>query len=318
MNISVLQIFYNVCTSCLHHATKVLGILCVLSICTMYWIYFNVSGQPGQFTNRRELITNPHRWNVLQNVSQEKVWPRTFGETDDRILSQLRFMDYYASLPANRTMKRILRVGLMNFEGLPEGQEVFVNEKCPIQECTVTYSESESHLVDALLISEMSFYNWLHYLPKPPHQLWIAQHWESAGGGHDHFLTWLIGHNINWTVSYRRDSTLGISYGKYIRMSNVDTSPETVDYSKGKVKQVAWFVNNCRATNNRLEYAHELAKYIEVDIYGYCGTLTCNKSISEICHRLLDKYYRFYLAFENSNCKDYITEKLFHTALKYV
>jgi len=316
MNVSVLQIYYNVFRSCLHHARKVVGILCVLSICTMYRIYFDVSGQPGQFTNRRELITNPHRWNALQNVSHEKMWPRTVGETDDRILSQLRFMDYYASLPANRTMKRILRVGLMNFEGLPEGQEVFVTGKCPIQECSITSSEIESHLVDALLISEMSYFNWLRYLPKPPHQLWIAQHWESAV--HDRIFTWLVGRYINWTVSYRRDSTLGISYGKYARMTNMDISTQTVDYSKGKVKQVAWLVSNCHAKNNRFEYAHELAKYIEVDIYGYCGTLTCNRTGRESCHNRLVKYYRFFLAFENSNCKDYITEKLYHAGFTYV
>jgi len=316
MDISVLRIYYSVFASCLHHAKKVVGVLCIFSIYTMYWIYFNISGQPGQFTNRHEHITNPHRWNALLNVSHEMVWPRTVGETDDRIVSQLRFMDYYGSLPANRTMKRILRVGSFNFEELPEGQKAFVNGKCPIQECSITSSESESHLVDALLISEMSFFNWLHYLPKPPHQLWIAQHWESAV--HDRIFTWLVGRYINWTVSYRRDSTLAITYGKYAPVFNADTSQETVDYSKGKVKQVAWLVSNCSPKNNRLDYARELAKYIDVDIYGSCGTLTCNRTGPESCHNRLVKYYRFFLAFENSNCKDYITEKLYHAAFQYV
>jgi len=308
------QVYQSVSTSCLHHANKAVGILCVFSVCTVCWMYYNVPREPGQFFNRQVYITNSTRWNKLLNESHEMVWPRTVDETDDRIQVQLRFMDYYGSLPANRTMKHILRVGSFNFETLRLGQYQF--EKCPIQECTVTSDESVAHLVDALLISEMTVFNWLSYLPKPPHQLWIAQHWESAV--HDRIDARLISRYINWTVSYRRDSTLAISYGKYARTKDANSSQQTVDYSAGKIKQVAWLVSNCHAKNNRLEYAHELAKYIDVDIYGACGTKTCNRTGPESCHNLLVKQYRFFLAFENSNCKDYITEKLYHAALQYV
>jgi len=280
------------------------------------WLYFNVSGGLGQFLNRHVYIANAQRWHELLNGSHEMVWPRIFNETDDRILAQIRFMDYYGSLPANRTMKLILRVGLFNFEELRLGQYHFVSGKCPIQECSITSNDSESHLVDALLISEMSYFNYLHYLPKPLHQLWIAQHWESAM--HDRIDTSLVHQYINWTVSYRRDSTLAISYGKYAQTLSANSSQQIVDYSAGKTKQVAWLVSNCHAKNNRLEYAHELAKYIDVDIYGACGTKKCNRTGPESCHNLLVKQYRFFLAFENSNCKDYITEKLYHAALQYV
>lgn len=312
----VIHVYSNVSTSCLHHANKIVGFLCVLSIFTVYWTYYNTDDEINQVSNRHVIITNRHRWIELLNGSHDHVWPRMINETNDRIQDQIRFMEYYGSLPANRTIKYIFLVGRFNFEGVREGQYQFVNGKCPVQECILTFSDTMSHLADALLISEMSYFNWLEYLPKPKHQLWIAQHWESAV--HDRIVTWLVRRYINWTVSYRRDSTIAIGYSKYAHTMNADSSRQVIDYSAGKTKQVAWLVSNCYAKNNRLEYAHELAKYIDVDIYGACGSLSCDRTGPESCHNRLVKYYRFFLAFENSNCKDYITEKLYDAAFQYV
>ena len=69
----------------------------------------------------------------------------------------------------------------------------------------------------------------------------------------------------------------------------------------------------CR--NGRLQYATELSQYISVDIYGACGTMKCPRSESGNCNDLLRTKYKFYLAFENSNCEDYITEKFFVNGL---
>jgi glycoprotein 3-alpha-L-fucosyltransferase len=86
------------------------------------------------------------------------------------------------------------------------------------------------------------------------------------------------------------------------------------DYNANKTKKVAWFVSNCGARNGRLAYARELSKYISVDIYGSCGPLKCPRSDKK-CFELLDRDYKFYLAFENSNCRDYITEKFYVNGL---
>jgi glycoprotein 3-alpha-L-fucosyltransferase len=79
---------------------------------------------------------------------------------------------------------------------------------------------------------------------------------------------------------------------------------------------VGWFVSNCGEKNARQKYAKELQKYIPVDIYGMCGTKMCPRSTETECFEMLNRDYKFYLAFENSNCKDYITEKFFLNSLE--
>lgn len=59
----------------------------------------------------------------------------------------------------------------------------------------------------------------------------------------------------------------------------------------------------------------------QVDIYGQCGNKDCKKENqllhTEKCFEETLKKYKFYLAFENSNCKNYITEKFFVNGLSH-
>lgn len=121
---------------------------------------------------------------------------------------------------------------------------------------------------------------------------------------------------VNWTMTYRQDSDAVLPSEKWVYYNeSVKAKQPEKNYAKGKSKKVAWFVSNCWAKNDRAGYAKELKKYIDVDIYGRCGDKSCPREESK-CLELLKRKYKFYLAFENSNCRDYITEKLFVNALQ--
>ncbi len=66
-------------------------------------------------------------------------------------------------------------------------------------------------------------------------------------------------------------------------------------------------ISSCDALSKRLEYIEEMKKFISVDVYGKCGDFDCKDF--QCNKKLLAKKYKFYLAFENSLCNQYVTEK---------
>ncbi len=77
-----------------------------------------------------------------------------------------------------------------------------------------------------------------------------------------------------------------------------------------------WFVSHCETPSKREEFAKELEKHIDVDVFGECGSKYKNpgtdpcKGIkdwknSAECNINLFNSYKFYLAFENSLCDEY-------------
>lgn len=176
---------------------------------------------------------------------------------------------------------------------------------CPVNRCTLTDDKSRSPDADAIIYKD-HFTN-PGILPRPVTQIWLLYFLECPY----HTQSIRQADVFNWTATYRRDSTLVAPYEKWTYYKDaVHQHDQFVNYAANKTKKVAWFVSNCGSRNRRLDYARELSKYIQVDIYGTCGTFHCPRS-DQKCFELLERDYKFYLAFENSNCRDYITEKLF-------
>ncbi|XP_033126213.1 glycoprotein 3-alpha-L-fucosyltransferase A-like [Anneissia japonica] len=116
------------------------------------------------------------------------------------------------------------------------------------------------------------------------------------------------------TMTYLTASNITIPYSYYKPFAE-ETVSENRNFAKGKTKLIAWMGSNCREVFwPRLEFIKQLQAHISIDMYGKCGNLTCLPRLSEKCVYMLRKY-KFYLAFENSECHEYLTEKMWKTSL---
>lgn len=121
---------------------------------------------------------------------------------------------------------------------------------------------------------------------------------------------------FNWTMTYRLDSDIPFQYGRIIPTAEREIRKSPVNHARNKTRPVAWMSSHCHTHGGRENYVRQLSQFIDVDIYGHCGTLSCPRNESTWlsypqCYRLMESTYKFYLSFENSVCQDYVTEKFF-------
>ena len=87
------------------------------------------------------------------------------------------------------------------------------------------------------------------------------------------------------------------------------------DWTRGKSRLIAWVASNCdRTAWKRLDFVKALSKHVKVNMYGKCGNQQCQKG-TEKCEQIINSH-KFYLALENSECRDYITEKFWQSLWK--
>ncbi|XP_053212461.1 4-galactosyl-N-acetylglucosaminide 3-alpha-L-fucosyltransferase FUT6-like [Panonychus citri] len=141
-------------------------------------------------------------------------------------------------------------------------------------------------------------------------QTWILHHLESPVNTHRLSELTAFSNYIDCWSSYRVDSDFPTPYGFILpKDESFESDKINVTFSQ-KSRNVAWMVSRCRAESGRDEYVKELARYIDVDIYGECGPFKCPRSEGSHCYEYFEKKYRYYLSFENSICTDYYTEKI--------
>ncbi|KAM4719219.1 alpha-(1,3)-fucosyltransferase 7 [Anableps anableps] len=142
-------------------------------------------------------------------------------------------------------------------------------------------------------------------LPRPQGQRWAWLSLESPA--HNGNLQ-KFANIFNMTISYRRDADVTIPFGELLPLESKDNLVE--DRQINKTALACWVVSNYKNHHKRTQVYKELSATVHVEVYG-----RWNKSLlsSEDLLPTISRCY-FYLAFENSLAKDYITEKLWKNA----
>ncbi|XP_069479917.1 3-galactosyl-N-acetylglucosaminide 4-alpha-L-fucosyltransferase FUT3-like isoform X2 [Ambystoma mexicanum] len=144
--------------------------------------------------------------------------------------------------------------------------------------------------------------NDLPHWPQPLNQRWIWFNLESPV--HISYLD-RLDNMMNLTMTYRRDSDIFTPYGWAL----LSKEPQNFNIP-AKSRLVAWATSNWNPNLRRVHYYEELKKHLQVDVFG-----PGNLQLGRDEQTAVLSQYKFYLAFENSETRDYITEKLWNNAL---
>ena len=202
----------------------------------------------------------------------------------------------------NRSRKTILYWG--KYFGLNWGppSELTCSEIYP---CRFTNDANEYKNSDAVLYHGRSeVWGVAPLEQRPQGQIWIYYNQESPPHMGSFPDTPYI---INWTLTYIRTADLHQFYGEMRPGKFQGGFDPTKNYLEGKTKTAAAMISNC--VGHRMAFVRKLSQYIDVDVLGGCGHIKCKDCSEQL------KPYKFYLAFENNLCKDYVTEKFYVNSL---
>lgn len=193
--------------------------------------------------------------------------------------------------------------------------------------------QSSEWSFQVLIFYGSDFKKWDLPLPRYPKHKWVLFHEESMKNQ----LLFLFEENLqifNYSSTFSRYSDFPLLIDENASLKNmkslkyfVKTSEKNRLIRVRKLAPVLYIQSICSTTSGRDDYVTELMKYIPIDSYGEClnnKQLPINL-ISDYLNTISsDEFYhfiaryKFIIAYENSVCDDYLTEKFwrgFHTGV---
>ncbi len=171
--------------------------------------------------------------------------------------------------------------------------------------CVISHDHSRLNEADAVVFHIPNFKEFPSH--KRPGQLWVAMSMESDVNyplqTDPAFLK-----NFDLCMNYRLSSDVPMLYFHTEQIAQLVNTPK----EKTKSAPAVYFASHNLARNNRYELVGELMQHMQVDSYGKSQN-NCTVEIDTGRQTKLDTIgsYQFYLAFENSCCIDYVSEKMF-------
>lgn len=182
---------------------------------------------------------------------------------------------------------------------------------CRIPHCRFTTKTRELNTSKAVIFHHTRMPDYPP--PKPKDQKWIFTSKESPVYTHNTSLLREWNKKFDWIMSYRKDGDFYDGYGDLVQREH-SINKNYSDIFSHKKLDVSWAVSNCKSHSQREVYVRELMKYIPVTVFGKCGNRYCGPKTddeNDPCLHVVSHNFKFYLAFENSLCEDYTSEKFY-------
>ncbi|XP_055334042.1 glycoprotein 3-alpha-L-fucosyltransferase A-like, partial [Paramacrobiotus metropolitanus] len=198
---------------------------------------------------------------------------------------------------------------------LPKDRKIFQDLHCPVSNCKLTEDPQQYSRADAVIFhgpdlsvnipDKLPQQRWVFLTIEPPDELPNLQ-------SHRKLLDL-----IDWTSTYSSESDIRIVYGKFI---SGQPSPIQYPFSPTPQPRIAsQIVDECGTGNQRDLYLRTLTSQLGADkmrVFGQCGDGFCRDMTEAQCLEMVSRSYRFYLAFERTNCREYISEEFWRKALQ--
>uniref|UniRef100_A0A3P8ZUJ5 Fucosyltransferase n=1 Tax=Esox lucius TaxID=8010 RepID=A0A3P8ZUJ5_ESOLU len=187
---------------------------------------------------------------------------------------------------------------------LPDCEALFGISRCVLTDDRRVYPRADGIIVHHREIA--TNITALPQDPRPNGQKWIWMNFESPS--HTSGLRRFEG-VFNLTMTYRVDSDIFLPYGYLLPRHHAHASSLRPRFQRARL--LAWVISNWSESQARVAYYRRLANYVSVDVFGRAGVpLPEDSNVVSLVRR-----YQFYLALENSQHTDYITEKLWNSLL---